>query len=102
VKDHEVAYGPQALPGGRGTLFTIADIQRNTPSFLLLGDIRRWDRARIVLQTHRGSEATVLVTGGSDGRYLPTGHIVYAVGGTLFAVPFDPNRLPRPPHASAP
>ena len=29
----------------------------------------------------------------ADGRYLPTGHIVYAVEGTLFAVGFDVRRL---------
>ena len=27
--------------------------------------------------------------GGSDARYLPTGHIVYAQGNTLLAFPFD-------------
>ena len=32
---------------------------------------------------------TVLIRGGSDGRYVPSGHLVYAVGTTLFAVPFD-------------
>ena len=26
---------------------------------------------------------------GAHGRYLPTGHLVYLDGGTLFAVPFD-------------
>jgi hypothetical protein len=34
-----------------------------------------------------------VIEGGSDGRYAPTGHIVYAVGGTLRAIPFDVNRL---------
>jgi eukaryotic-like serine/threonine-protein kinase len=34
-----------------------------------------------------------LIDGGSDGRFLPTGHIVYALGGTLLAVPFDVRRL---------
>src|SRR6266852_1536527 len=41
----------------------------------------------------KSSERTTLVSGGSDGRYLPTGHLVYALGGVLFAVPFDLRRL---------
>ena len=36
---------------------------------------------------------TVLVTGGSDGRYVSTGHLIYVRLGTLMAVPFDPVRL---------
>src|SRR5260370_12507525 len=31
--------------------------------------------------------------GGFYGRYLPPGHVVYMHEGTLFAVPFDVNRL---------
>jgi Tol biopolymer transport system component len=37
--------------------------------------------------------ATVLVTGGSHGHYLPSGHLIYAAAGTLLAVPFDLERL---------
>jgi serine/threonine-protein kinase len=35
----------------------------------------------------------MLVKGGTDGRYVPTGHLVYVRQGNLFAVPFDPERL---------
>ena len=38
-------------------------------------------------------ERRVLVDGGSDARYLPTGHLVYRVGATLQAVPFDLDAL---------
>ena len=34
-----------------------------------------------------------LVRGGTFGRYLPSGHLVYVNRGTLFAVPFDVDRL---------
>lgn len=34
-----------------------------------------------------------MIDGGADARYLPTGHLVYAVSGVLFAVRFDPERL---------
>ena len=35
----------------------------------------------------------ILVRGGTFGRYLPSGHLVYVNRGTLFAVPFDADRL---------
>src|SRR5205823_14960051 len=53
----------------------------------------RWDKARIVVQSLQSGERKTLIEGGSDARYLPTGHIVYALGGTLFAVPFNLRRL---------
>jgi Tol biopolymer transport system component len=45
------------------------------------------------VQSSGSAERKTLIDGGSDGRYLPTGHIVYALGGTLFAVSFDLQRL---------
>jgi serine/threonine-protein kinase len=54
----------------------------------------RWEEsAEIVAQSIRTGERRVLVTGGSDPRYLPTGHLVYAVEGSLHAVRFDVARL---------
>ena len=41
----------------------------------------------------RTGEQKVLVVGGSHPRYVPTGHIVYGVAGTLRAVGFDLRRL---------
>ena len=38
-------------------------------------------------------ERRVLIEGGSDARYVSTGHLVYALGQTLLAVPFDRERL---------
>ena len=35
----------------------------------------------------------MLVEGGSDARYVPTGHLVYALGDGLFALPFDIDTL---------
>jgi Tol biopolymer transport system component len=52
-----------------------------------------WDKAQIVVQSLKTSERKTLVMGGSDGRYVPTGHIVYALSGVLFAVPFDLRHL---------
>jgi serine/threonine-protein kinase len=72
---------PHMLPGSRAVLFTIskgADL---------------WDDTQIVVRSLETGTQTVLVTGGSDGRYVSTGHLLYARLGTLMAVPFDPVRL---------
>ena len=79
VKDDELAHAPQMLPGGESVLFTVAKAT----------DSNRWNTAHLVLYTLQTGERKVLVEGGADGRYVSTGHIVYAIGGTLFAVPFD-------------
>jgi serine/threonine-protein kinase len=78
-KAGEAYHGPQPVDGGRSLLFTVATEQ---------GD-DRWDRGDIVLQSLKTGQRKVLVHGGSDAHYLPTGHLVYALGGTLFVVPLD-------------
>ena len=80
VGDDEVASSPQLLPGGRGVLFSIRK------------SAGTWDKAQIVVQTADGSRK-VLVNGGADGRYVATGHLLYAVAGVLMAVPLDLERL---------
>jgi eukaryotic-like serine/threonine-protein kinase len=67
--------GPQLLPGSEWVLFAV----RKTT----------WDEARIVVQSLKTQERRDVWQGGSDARYLPTGHIVYALGGDLFAIPFN-------------
>ena len=46
-----------------------------------------------MVQSLETRERKTLIEGGSDGRYTPTGHIVYAVGGTLRAISFDVDAL---------
>ncbi len=77
----ELADGPELLPGGRTLLFSVA--KRTAAA------IDRWDTAKIVAHSLDTGARTTLIEGGSDARYVPTGHIVYVSGGTLFAVPFD-------------
>jgi serine/threonine-protein kinase len=79
----ELVHGPQTMPDGKSVLFTLA----SGPG------LRRWDRAQIVVQSLESGERKVLWNGGSDARYVPTGHIVYALEDALFAVPFDLARL---------
>jgi serine/threonine-protein kinase len=75
-------HGPQSLPEGR-LLFTLAR---------RAGNDFRWDQAQVVVQSLKTGERKTIVDGG-DGRYVPTGHLVYAVGGTVFAAPFDMTTL---------
>jgi len=70
---------PEMLPGGRALLFTI-----------LGGGIENAQIAVLDLET---GQQKVLLPGGSYPRYSSTGHIVYGIGGTLRAVPFDLERL---------
>src|SRR5262249_47578995 len=82
VNSPEIAYGPQLLDGGRTVLFTLGNI------FAQLG-LESWDKAQIVVQSLASGKRKVVISGGSDGRYLPTGHLVYAFGSTVMGVPFD-------------
>jgi serine/threonine-protein kinase len=84
IEKGETAGYPQMLPGNRAVLFTLG----TGP-----GGQDRWDRARIVAQDLESGVRTVLVEGGSHGRYVPTGHLVYGLGAVLFAMPFDAQRV---------
>jgi len=84
VSDKEVADGPQMLPGGTAVLFTLAAVGSAEG---------QWDKAKIVVQTLKSGQRTTLIEGASAARYLRTGHILYAIRGTLFATSVDPDRL---------
>src|SRR5262249_4458932 len=53
----------------------------------------RWDKAKIVVESLKSHGRKVLIEGGAGGRYVPTGQIMYAVGTTIFVVPFDAAKL---------
>jgi len=84
VKQDEFAHGPQLLPDGDHLLFTIAKADNTQTG---------WDRAQIVVQSLKSGERKLIVNNASDGRYLPTGHLLYAVGGVAMAIAFNPDRL---------
>ena len=75
------ADSPQMLPDGRTVLYTLLDEGAFYDN--------RWESARIVVQSLDGGEPKTIIEGGSDARYVPTGHIVYALRGTVLAVPFN-------------
>src|SRR5262249_43998403 len=74
----EAAFEPQLLPGGDAVLFTV------TKS----GGDEQFDSAKVVIQSLPTGARTPIVDG-SGGRYLPTGHLIYTLSGTVFAAPFD-------------
>ena len=73
---------PHFLPGGKAVLFTID----TGGSF---------DEARIAVLSLETGKVNVVLDGGTNARYSPTGHIVFARAGALLAVPFDLERLER-------
>ena len=70
---------PQALPGGRGVLFSVSTGPEES--------------ARIVVLDARTGTRKDLVKGSASARYVPTGYLVYARSGELQAAPFDLDRL---------
>ena len=82
VKPSESAHGPQLLPDGRTVLFTLA-------SSAFAG----WNDAKIVTQSLDTGTRKEIFSGGTDARYVQTGHIIYSLNDTVLAVPFDASRL---------
>ena len=72
---------PFILPGGRAVLFTILAVGQQS------------DNAQIAVLDLKSGQKKTLIRGGSDARYVDTGHLVYAAAGTVRAVRFDLERL---------
>jgi serine/threonine-protein kinase len=74
-------FWPEVLPGGKAILFTI---RRSGGDFnsAAIGVLRLDSRERLVL-----------VEGGTNPHYLSSGHLVFARGGEILAVPFDVDTL---------
>jgi len=72
--DEIVPRWPWVLPGGRAFLAS-------------------YNSEKIVAVSLDTGDFAVLLEGGDDPRYLPTGHSVFQRQGQLFAVPFDPDGI---------
>lgn len=72
---------PEVLPGRQAVLFTVE----------VAG--KAFDEARIAVLSLRTGQWQVVLEGGSNARYAPTGHLVYARSGRLLAAPFDLRQL---------
>lgn len=69
---------PQLLPDGKTLIFTVSTTGMNS-----------FDDAVIASQRLDTGERRILLKGGSYARYVPTGHLIFARGKSLFVVPFD-------------
>ena len=61
--------------------------------FTAASDLGQFDQANIEVVEVATGERKVVHRGATYGRYLPSGHVVYVEGETLFAMPFDVDRL---------
>jgi len=80
---------PQVLPGGGAVLFTAHSSDSN------------FDQAWIEVLDLASGQRRVVHQGGTYGRYVESGHLVYMNQGTLFALPFDLDSL-EPTGSAAP
>jgi serine/threonine-protein kinase len=72
---------PEFLPGGKAVLFAAGS------------GVTNWSNAKVGVESLGTGERRNLIPQGTQPRYAHSGHLVYAQGGTLMAVPFDPQRL---------
>ncbi|MFH1574667.1 MAG: hypothetical protein ABIG68_11830, partial [Acidobacteriota bacterium] len=81
-KPDELIFLSQVLPGGKAALLSVTSGSGT------------WDKARIVAASLESGERKVIIEqGGGIARYIPTGHLVYVSGTTLYAAPLDLHRL---------
>jgi len=76
------AQSPAQLPDGDWILYAIMDTTGRTA-----------EESEIVIESPSTGERRTLRTGATDVRYTASGHLVYLFNGTLYAVPFDIDRL---------
>jgi Tol biopolymer transport system component len=71
-------HSPQLLPGGAALLLTVH---------------QGVERFSIAVESLASGQRQIIIESAFAGRYLPSGHIVFASGSTIRAVPFDVRRL---------
>lgn len=72
---------PQFLPGDRSVLFTITSAR---------GGI---DASQVAVLDLATGASKLLIHGGRQAHYVPSGHLVYVAGSALWAIAFDLTRL---------
>jgi Tol biopolymer transport system component/DNA-binding winged helix-turn-helix (wHTH) protein len=74
VANSEGALWPQVLPGSRAVIFTVPETAPNPGVWVMALD---------------GGGRRQLVNQGGNARYVGSGYLVYALGGSLVTAPFD-------------
>ena len=73
---------PDVLPGGTAALITLRTAQHAS-----------FDETRIVAVALENGKMGPVLAQGTQPRYAPSGHLIFARGGTLQALRFDPSTL---------
>jgi serine/threonine-protein kinase len=76
---HDSIRWPQPLPGGKGVLYTV-------------GRAGRFEQGSVMAQSP-GGRPQIILKNAYYGRFVETGHILYVSHTTLFAAPFNVDRL---------
>ena len=84
VESSQRAFGPTILGKDKAVLFTLTDISKG---------VADWTQADVVVQPLPSGERKLLVHGGTDGRVVPSGQLVYETAGSLWSMPFDVGSL---------
>ena len=74
---------PQVLPDGKAVLFTVGTL--DSPD--------SYENSNIEAVSLSTGERHILLQGASMARYVPTGHLIFARGASLYAVRFDLDKL---------
>ena len=77
----EYAHGPELLPGGEWLLFSLSH------------GVRAWNASSIVAHSLKTNERRELVPRGREVRVTRNGYLTYVQDGSLFAAPFDVDRV---------
>ena len=81
VKPGQAAVNPHMLPGGEAVLYTRRGVNFTS------------DDAEIVVHSLKSGKDAIVVKNGMDARYVDTGHLLYVIGGVVYAVAFDPKQM---------
>ena len=74
---------PQTLPKGKAVIFTVGTL--DSPD--------SYERANIEAVILATGERRLVMQNASMARYVPTGHLIFARGGSLYAIRFDSDKL---------
>ena len=85
IPSNQLAHGPQILAGGKAVLFTLG----------INSNLQDWDSAEVVLQPLPSGKPRRIVQGASDARVVASGHLIYSLGRSVMAEPFDLKTLDR-------
>jgi eukaryotic-like serine/threonine-protein kinase len=88
TREVEQIVSVEMLPERQAVLFTVIPTRGNVP-----GMAASMPSARIEALDLRTGRSHVVLRGGGRPRHTRTGHLLYANGGTLYAVGFDQERL---------